>query len=141
VKVSDNPLFALDANIILRYLIQDGEALAEKAVRIMEAVEDGGIRACLDPVTLAEVVWVLTSYYGQNPARVSDSLLPLVKAEGLVLGGKERYVRALEIFAGGTINFGDACACATAALECSGRLLSFDRKLSRVAGVKRSESV
>jgi predicted nucleic acid-binding protein len=141
MKTSDRSPFALDANIILRYLIQDGGTLADKAAVILGAVEDGEIVGCLDPVTLAEVVWVLTSYYGQDPAKVSQALLPLVKAEGIALDGRDRYVRALELFAGGGIHFGDACACSLAIGECGGRLLSFDRKLSRLDGITRSETV
>lgn len=38
-------------------------------------------------------------------------------------------------------HFGDACACATALLECDGELLSFDQRLSRITGIVRSETV
>ena len=40
-----------------------------------------------------------------------------------------------------TTHFGDACACAAAIEDCQGRLLSFDRKLTGVAGVARAEEV
>jgi predicted nucleic-acid-binding protein len=141
VKTGDRPVVALDANIILRFLVQDGGELAEKATRIMAAVEDGEIEAVCDPVILAEVVWVLSSYYGQEPSKVSEVMRTLIKAEGIRLAEKDRYARALEIFAAGAIHFGDACACAAALEVAGGRLLSFDRKLARVSGITRAEAV
>jgi len=52
---------------------------------------------------------------------------------------KERYVLALELYADSIRHFGDACACATALRECEGRLYFFDRRLSSVPGIHRSE--
>lgn len=132
---------AIDANVILRYLLGEGGAIGEKAARIMEALDDGEISVWCDPVTLAEVVWVLTSFYRREPAAVGAALLPIVKTDGLHMPEKERYVRALELFAHAGVHYGDACACATAWGECGGRLLSFDRKLSKVEGITRLESV
>ena len=140
MKIAET-VYAIDANVILRYLLGEGGAGGEKAARIMEALEDGKISVWCDPVTLAEVVWVLTSFYRREPAAVGAALLPIVRTAGLRLTEKERYVRALELFAHDGVYYGDACACATAQSECGGRLLSSDRKLSKVEGITRLESI
>ena len=132
--------YAIDANVILRYLIQDDNKLAAKAVAIMEAVDDGTISVVCDPVTLAEVVWVLTSHYGLSAKRVAEGLGPILKADHFLMENKSRYVRAIDLFADSVPHFGDACACAAALEKSDGSLLSFDRRLSRVEGVKRRES-
>jgi predicted nucleic-acid-binding protein len=131
--------FAIDANVIVRYLVQDGEALSAKAAAIMESVEDGGTTVLCDPVTLAEVVWVLASYYKAPRERISAGLGPILKADGFLMPDKDRYIRALELYSGSVAHFGDACACATALENCGGRLLSFDHKLSAIDGVHRAE--
>ena len=133
--------YAIDANVILRYLLGEGGAPGEKAARIMEALDDGKISVWCDPVILAEVVWVLTLFYRREPAAVGAALLPIMKHDGLHMPEKERYVRALELFSHGGVHYGDACACATAQGECGGRLFSFDRKLSKVEGITRLESM
>jgi predicted nucleic acid-binding protein len=135
------PVLAIDANVILRYLLRDNEQQYERAAAILQAVDRGEARVACDPVTLAEVVWVLSARYGLPNHEISEGLAPLVKAEGFVMPAKGRYIRALELFAGSVKHFGDACACATALEGCEGRLYSFDRKLSSVAGIQRTESV
>ena len=133
------PVFAIDANVILRYVLGDDEKLSARAATILQGVDSGETAISCDPVTLAEVVWVLSSYYGLPNHEISEGLAPLVKAEGFLIPSKDRYVRALDLFAGSVKHFGDACACATALEDCEGRLYSFDRKLSSVDGVRRAE--
>lgn len=130
---------AIDANVVLRYLLQDDAELSPKATAIMEAIEDGEIAVSCDPVILAEVVWVLTSLYKFPKKKIASDVEPIIKADGFIIPNKDRYINALRIYATSDAHFGDACACA-AALECSdGRLLSFDRDLSRIPGIRRLE--
>ncbi|MDD3926264.1 MAG: PIN domain-containing protein [bacterium] len=130
---------AIDANIILRYLLDDNEELSARARSIMNDVESGKLHVACDPVNLAEVVWVLKSFYKIPNDKICASLESIIKAEGFILLDKDRYLLALQLFAGSAAQFGDACACAAALQGCSGRLLSFDRKLSKVNGIQRAE--
>ncbi|MGD9498000.1 MAG: PIN domain-containing protein [Armatimonadota bacterium] len=125
--------------MIVRYLVGDDEALAAKSTAILQAVERGETVVVCDPVQLAEVVWVLSSYYELSNAEISAALLAIVQADGFLMGDKARYVRALRLFGGPVPHFGDACACAVAVEECDGRLYSFDRKLCSVEGISRAE--
>jgi len=130
---------AIDANIISRYLLDDNEELSAKAGSIMDDVENGKLHVACDPVNLAEVVWVLKSFYKVPNDKICESLEPIIKADGFILPDKDRYILALQLFAGSAAHFGDACACAAALQGCSGRLLSFDRKLSKINGIQRAE--
>jgi predicted nucleic acid-binding protein len=132
--------WVLDANVLLRYLLRDDERLAGKARRAFQAVEDGQIEAVLEPVTLAEAVFVMGSVYQVPRGEISEALLSLLQADGVVMAQKARYLAALRLFGGPLAHFGDACACAAALEECEGRLLSFDRKLSAVPGIQRRET-
>ena len=133
--------YAVDANVILRFVLGDDPGLSAKARTVFKAMEDGEVLLSCDPVNLAEAVWVLSSYYKASCADIADALLPLVKAAGFQVPDKDRYVRALELFGQGALRFGDACACATAAVAGGGRLISFDRRLSSVPGIRRIETV
>ena len=137
---SPPPRCAADANVILRYLLRDHEQLAEKARGLFEAVEDGRVVMVLNPVTLAEVVFVMASVYKVPSVQISDGLVSLLQADGVVMSEKEQYIRALQLFAGPVRHFGDACVCAAALEECEGRLFSFDRELSTVEGIERAET-
>ena len=136
--MSDRSPTAIDANVIVRFLTKDHEHYAP-ARAIFEAVRDGKAQVVCDPVNLAEVVWVLQSYYREPPERVGKALADLVKAPNFVVPQKERYLKALELYAARKLSFADACACAAALDDCDGRIYSFDRKLSGVPGVERLE--
>ena len=131
--------YALDANVILRFILRDHEELSTKAQEIMQAASDGQIVVHCDPVIIAEVVYVLSSRYGAPRERIVESLASVLKPESTVMPNKQRYLRALRIFAETNAHFGDACACAAALEDCEGRLFSFDRELSEVEGIGRSE--
>ena len=130
---------ALDANVILRFILRDHEELSTKAREIMQAASDGLITVHCDPVIVAEVVYVLSSQYGASREQIAEALERVLKPESTVMPSKERYLRALRIYAETTAHFGDACACAAAIEDCEGRLLSFDRELSKIEGISRSE--
>jgi predicted nucleic-acid-binding protein len=140
VKITGKP-FAIDTNVIVRYLVRDDETLYAKAAATFEAMDKGEVTLFCDPIILGEVVWVLLSVYKVSRERIAQDLESLLAADGLVMQDKARYAQALRLFAGPIPHFGDACACAAAMEECDGNLQSFDRKLSRVDGVTRLESV
>ena len=57
-------MFAIDANVVVRYLTQDHQELAAKADVIIEGVEDGRLSVFCDPITLGEVVFYLLHAIG-----------------------------------------------------------------------------
>ncbi len=134
-------LHSIDANVILRYVMHDDPKLFAKAYGILKAVQSGQTVVTCDPVNLAEVVWVLRSFYKLTNQQICEGLLPIINPDGFLVPDKERYLLALRLFSGGVKSFGDACACAAANQDCDGRLYSFDAKLSKVPGITRSESV
>ena len=132
---------AIDANLILRYLMQDVEQQYRAATAIMDAVQDERLVVLCEPVTLAEVVWVLQKVYGLSGQQIREGLSPILAASSFQMPDKPRYIRALAMYADSVPHFGDACACAAALEACEGRLLSFDKDLSGVPGVRRLESI
>ena len=133
--------YAIDANVILRFVLADHPGLFAKAQAIFAAAEAGEVTLHCDPVNLGEVVWVLSSHYKIPCADIADFLSPLLSAVGFMVPDKQRYLRALALYGEGTLRFGDACACAGAKQCCEGRLVSFDRALSKAEGIERVEAV
>lgn len=139
MKTAD--IYTIDANIILRYLTHDQEDHFAKAAAILEAVQDDKVEVYCEPVTLAEVVWVLAKVYGLSPQQITTGLSPIVASRSFKMPDKPRYLRALELYASDLPHFGDACACAAALDVSDGKLLSFDKDLSSVQGISRLETV
>ncbi len=138
--MSDSPpLCAIDANVILRYILRDDPKLSGAARDILRGIESGARRVLCDPVTLSEVVFTLESFYQMPRERISKGLLDLMEEPGFLIPDKGRYVSALKLLASSVPHFGDACACALALADCEGRLYSFDRKIPRTDGITRLE--
>lgn len=133
--------FAIDANVIVRYLVRDDDGMYAKAAAVFEEMDKGRLLLFCDPVILGEVVWVLSSCYKVSRKRMAEDLESLLAADGLIIPNKSRYMQALRLYAGPVPHFGDACLCAAAIEACDGKMLSLDRKLSAVKGISRKESV
>lgn len=133
--------WTVDANVILRYLLADNKQLTAQALAFFQAIDNGELTAHCDPVTLAEVVFVLSSRYDMPNSEISEGLTALFTREGIQMTDKPRYLHALELFAGPVKHFGDACACAAALEQTQGQFFSFDRKLSSVPGITREQTL
>jgi len=132
---------AIDANVVLRYLLQDNDELFAKASDIFEAIDSGRLSVELDPIILAEIIFVMQRVYKQSPADIAAAIIPLIQHEHIIVRDRERYLHALHLYAAGLSHFGDACACATAIERYEGKLFSFDRALSKVPKVERHEKI
>lgn len=139
MKDSEPACIQIDANVILRYVAKDDPVHFEKARTLFLAMDRGDCVIECDPVTLAEVVWVLKSFYKIANLDVAEGLFPIVQSPWFRLPNKERYLNALTLLASSVSSYGDACCCAAALETCDGRLFSFDRALSGVTGIERME--
>ena len=138
--MSSLDLYAIDANVILRYVLGKKQPFYQQAEEIFQAIKHGQIDVYLDPVVLGEVVWVLTSFYERSPESIAEGLLPIIGLDHLHLAGKDRYISSLMHYAD-IRHFGDTCLCELALEECEGRVLSFDRKIDKVPDIQRYESL
>ena len=111
----------LDANAVLRYLIED---VAEQASVVEQAVI--GSRAEVSIEVLAEVVYVLQGVYGLTKSRIRESLSCLL--EDVSCGDERVAIEAMSLFTGTRLDFVD-CVLA-AEHDINGReVLTFDKKL------------
>ncbi len=117
----------VDANVLLRYLTGEPPAQAARAARLMARAEAGEVRIYVAPLVLAEVVWVLKSFYGHPMPAIQVILVPLVAAPGIEVDDVATVVEALELAADRNVDFIDAFLAvqATAAGE---TVCTFDTK-------------
>lgn len=99
---------SVDANVILRFLIGDPPDMALQARSLFEAVERREVMLWNDEIVLAEVVWVLHSFYQHGPERISPVLQELLNHEGIETEDKPGLLAALALFADRDIDFADA---------------------------------
>lgn len=127
----------LDANVILRHLTGDPPEMAEAALATFAAAEDGTVRLRLLEVTLAEVVWVLESYYGQPRDEIASTVAQLLQADGLDVERPDRLMEAIGLYREHDVDFADALVAAAARAEDVSEVCSFDADFERIPGVTR----
>jgi len=127
----------VDANVILRFLTGDPPDLAAQARTLFDAVDEGSVTLVLDDIVVAEVVWVLHSFYRYPPRQIADVLQELLSHEGLENGNKPALLAALSLFAEKNVGFTDALVAVRMAQQGIGEIFSFDRHFDRLPGVSR----
>lgn len=98
----------VDANVLLRFLTGEPEDMAERAARLMRRAEKGEVLLILSSLVVAEVVWVLKSFYRRSATEIAQVLVPLLSADGLEVKDREILVGALELARDKNVDFADA---------------------------------
>lgn len=112
----------VDANVILRYLLNDIPEQAEIARR---AIDDG---AMVELEVVAEVVYVLSGVYQVPRAEIARVLCEL--SDKLICSRQDVLIEALEAYGTTKLDFVDCILIATAKLS-NYEVLTFDKKLAR----------
>jgi predicted nucleic acid-binding protein len=129
----------IDANVILRYLTQDPPVMAEAARKIFDEARSGKESLAIIPITVAEVVGVLESFYGYSKKQIAETMTQFLMCEGLEVESLDLLIGALSLYHEKNLDFGDAVLAITALQKGPKVIYSFDRHLNRVDGLKRLE--
>ena len=121
----------VDANILLRLLTGDPPELAQRALKLVQKAEQGEVTLKLSPIVVAEIVWVLSSFYKYSRTQIAEVLIPFVTAEGIVLQEAEQVIAALNQMARVNVDFIDAFLAEIARRE-GEAIVSFDRDFRRL---------
>jgi predicted nucleic-acid-binding protein len=98
----------VDANVLLRFLTGEPSNLAERSARLMRRAEAGEILLHVSSLVVAEMVWVLKSFYSHSYADIAQVLVPLLSADGIEVEEREIMIRAIELARDKNVDFVDA---------------------------------
>jgi len=98
----------VDANVLLRFLTGEPKPMAEQAARLMRRAEQGEVLLVLSPLVIAEMVWVLKSFYRHSFDEISRVVIPLLSADGVEVEDRELLIRAIELARDKNVDFLDA---------------------------------
>ena len=101
-------MIGLDTNVIVRYLAQDDVRQAAIATRLIEGSLSAEARGFVSIVTLAEIVWVMSSNYRAARAAVADIVEGLLTAPQLAIEKADVVWQALRAFRESKADFSDA---------------------------------
>ena len=95
-------MLLIDANIILRYVLDDHAELSARAKKLI------GENIVETPIeTLCEVVYVLSRVYGVAPKYIADTLLDFYENTNCILTHRDAVIRGIEYFGEKNLDFVD----------------------------------
>jgi len=129
----------IDANIILRFLTKDPPPMAETALKIFEEAKGGKLSLLIIPITVAEVVWVLESYYEYSKDKIAETMTQFLSCEGLEVESLDLILETLNLYYEKNLDFADALLAVSALREKIPTIYSFDQHFNRINGIIRME--
>ena len=119
-------MLLLDANIYIRYILNDNPSQALKSQSLIKNNE-----IYTDPTIIAEVIWVFTSFYKMDKANFLPPLLAIIEQKNNKSPSKKLIIQSLEFFCDHNLSYIDCY------LHCLSQsknipLATFDTKLVKL---------
>ena len=125
----------VDSNVLIRHLTGDPPDLAARATTFLAAADE----LLLPDLIVAEIVYVLESFYEVGPAEVARLVRAVIAFPAIRTIDAPLLLRALEVYETHRIDFAEAYLVASAEATGVGQVASFDRSIDRVTTVERVE--
>lgn len=125
----------VDTNVLIRHLTGDPPDLADRASAYLAAA--GAL--VLPDLILAEVVYVLESFYEVPRNRVAEMARSIISFGSIRTVDAGLLLRAIEVYEVHRIDFSDAYLVASAESAGIDDIASFDRSIDRVPTISRVE--
>ena len=125
----------VDTNILIRHLTGDPPDQAARATRYLAGADE----LLLPDLILAEVAYVLESFYETPRAQVATTLRAVMAYRAIRVLDADLLQRAVEVYDVHRLDFADAYLVASAERTGIGVVASFDRSIDRVGTVRREE--
>lgn len=121
------PKKIIDANVILRFFLEDNEEKFQRSKAFFRKLEFGEDDAILTEIVFAEVIWVLQKVYSIPRKEISQIFLKLLNYHGLkTVFSKEIFTESLQLYAIHTVDIQDIFLAVLARVKNS-KIVSFDK--------------
>lgn len=121
----------IDTNLIIRFLVNDEP---EKVTRVEHLLKDSKNKNVLLDTVIAEIIWVLTSYYSLDKIEIIEKIKALIHVDSVECNAF-LLNRALSIWEENNISYIDSYLSAVAELG-NMPIYSYDRKLAAISSIK-----
>ncbi|MDP2640917.1 MAG: PIN domain-containing protein [Candidatus Yanofskybacteria bacterium] len=129
----------VDANILLRYYIENVSEHTKAAKRLIVRLESGEEKAAVSFTAISEVIFTLERSYKISHADIRKYVMFLMTLNGLSMEAADLIQEALEVYEKARIPFGDAVQVAYMRQRGIQEIYSFDHDFDKVSGIVRLE--
>src|SRR3989344_5605182 len=121
----------IDTNLLVRFLTGDDMAKAKKVKLLFESKNE---KIIIPEIVIAELVWILGSFYKLKKTEIVPKILAIINAEA-VSCNKELLSAALNTWNCENIDYIDAYLIVLAGEIGTSKIYSYDKKMAAIAGV------
>ncbi|MGQ0485211.1 MAG: PIN domain-containing protein [Hyphomicrobiales bacterium] len=100
-------MIGVDSNILLRYVTNDDPVWSPAAIRFIDGTCSADNPAYINPVVLAEAVWVLRRRPDFDRRKLAEFVQGLLDSDSMVVAERDAVERALVAFERGPAGFAD----------------------------------
>ena len=118
----------IDTNLLVRYLINDDQKKAAAVDNLLDKAIKGELRIVVPSVVIAELVWVLESFYQLEADAILELVEAIVNTSGLDVTDKSTVISALRLYKNRNIDFIDAWIIEFAKERGIKTIYTFDKK-------------
>lgn len=130
----------LDANIFIRYLNNDDPAKADRVEKLLDQAAAGEKQLLTTEMVIAEVVWVLESFYKLDNHTIGPMVKAILATPGLEVVNGALVGKATEHYMEKNIDFIDGYIAAVMERHKVSEIFSYDKKhLARIKNIQRLE--
>lgn len=131
----------IDANVVIRYLIDEDTDQGRRSLALLLKVSTGEEQVTICEGALSEIVHILSSkaLYARPRQEIALRLAAVIELRGLVLQNKDVYLTGLDRYTASSIDFVDCLNIAHMQELGITEIVSFDRHFDRVEGITRVE--
>lgn len=98
----------IDTNVFARFIMQDDVQMYEECDNFFEQVRIGKIEAVTSSLILAELGWLLKSYYELSKSKVIQSLKGIGNLNGLKIKGENDWFGVITLYEQFNVKLTDA---------------------------------
>ncbi len=124
----DRKRAVIDTNLLVRYLTGDDPSKANDVKRLLLKAAQGEIRLLIPSIVIAELVWVLQSFYKLERSEIVPLLNAILHTHGVEVSDRTVVSDAIAIYRDEAIDFIDAWIVAFAQAAEVRAIYTFDRK-------------
>lgn len=133
--------FFLETSVLIRFLLGDHLTQSPQAKRIIQKAQVKEIELSTNELVLAELTWVLKSFYKLPKEEIIKHLRNILSFSELKINNRKVVEDAMEIFVTKNMDFTDAYFAATVKGNNFDAILSFDHDFDKISEIKRLEKI
>jgi predicted nucleic-acid-binding protein len=129
----------VDTNVFLRFLLNDDPEKADACEMLFRRAVNGEESLFTTEMVIAEIVWVLESYYELVKSEIREKLEKILNTQNLDCPNREIIINALAAYEEKNIDYIDAYNASILKKKGINEVYSYDRHYDRIKWMKRIE--